>query len=320
MSEDIRVSVEKWLNSIGRDRVLDLRTREEFAEIHIKDSTCIPFGELKKRWFELPHRLSPFTAILPKDTEGVLYKLREWTISDTFTDSPEFWQVAKELDLTTEDEKTSTKLLFKPCPFLEEMIEEVETKLVKRKLAESDHVPTLSCCDVGCGSGRDVAWLCSRPNANWEAHAVDSWRGSLDRTRQLAISLNISEKITTCGAKFNSSGAVKPISSNNTEYTHQETEFLSNQFDLVICIRFLERSSFDILDSLVAPGGFLLYSTFVDGVIEFEKPFGENHRLVLGELKARFGESQGYNVLCDKIEYIEDGRPVNSFLAQKLIN
>ncbi|ORX95424.1 hypothetical protein K493DRAFT_315001 [Basidiobolus meristosporus CBS 931.73] len=309
MSEGVKRSLEKCLGDLVVPRILDLRSEEEFRAKRIKNSTNIPYEELARRWFELPHRRNPFIILLPKDLHGIPDRLQEWTITEAFANTPEFWAAAEELGVVAEGPERSVNLLFSPCPFLEENIEEIEDRLVKGTRSE-----TLSCCDVGCGSGRDVAWLCSRSKVSWSAHAADSWLGSLNRTRQLANSLNLSEKVTTCGARFTSEGTVKSVDSSKSEYTHEGASFLDKQFDLVICIRFLERSSFSIIDKLVAPGGILLYSTFVDGVIEFDKPSGKNHRLELGELKEYFGH---YTILHDRIEYIEDGRPVNSFLAQK---
>ncbi|KAJ1972032.1 hypothetical protein H4R34_005545, partial [Dimargaris verticillata] len=91
-------------------------------------------------------------------------------------------------------------------------------------------------------------------------------------------------------------------------------------FDLVVCIRFLNRWLFSSgqLDRWIKPGGFLLYCTFVE-TKEFpgEHPTDPKHRVQPGELAKWLGPDTGYDIWYDQIETIEDGRHVNSFVARK---
>ncbi|PKY45070.1 hypothetical protein RhiirA4_400641 [Rhizophagus irregularis] len=98
----------------------------------------------------------------------------------------------------------------------------------------------------------------------------------------------------------------------------KEIEFLNKEYDLVISIRFLRREFLSNMASLVKPHGFLLISTFVnDGKHTYKNPRSNSHRLELGELATKF--RKGFEIINDEIELIEDGRPVNSFLARKKI-
>ena len=56
-------------------------------------------------------------------------------------------------------------ILYNPNPFLESQIELVEERLkAKRRMGpnRTEDDGKYTCCDVGCGSGRDVVWLAKR--------------------------------------------------------------------------------------------------------------------------------------------------------------
>lgn len=96
---------------------------------------------------------------------------------------------------------------------------------------------------------------------------------------------------------------------------------LGGAFDLILCVRFLERSFLSHLPRLLRPGGVLLYSTFVDGpgLRAFGRPSGREHVLQRDELAgSMFGPGQGFQVLRDDIDLTADGREVSMFAARKL--
>ncbi|KAG2448304.1 hypothetical protein HYH02_006888 [Chlamydomonas schloesseri] len=96
---------------------------------------------------------------------------------------------------------------------------------------------------------------------------------------------------------------------------------LGGPFDLVLCVRFLERSFLPHLPRLLCPGGVLLYSTFVDGpgLRAFGRPSGREHVLQRDELAgSMFGPAQGFQVLRDDVDLTADGREVSMFAARKL--
>ncbi|KAG2442535.1 hypothetical protein HXX76_002621 [Chlamydomonas incerta] len=96
---------------------------------------------------------------------------------------------------------------------------------------------------------------------------------------------------------------------------------LGGPFDLVLCVRFLERSFLPHLPRLLRPGGVLLYSTFVDGpgLRAFGRPSGREHVLQRDELAgSMFGPGQGFQVLRDDVDLTADGREVTMFAARKL--
>ncbi|KXZ56740.1 hypothetical protein GPECTOR_1g667 [Gonium pectorale] len=100
-----------------------------------------------------------------------------------------------------------------------------------------------------------------------------------------------------------------------------EPPVLAGGFDLVVCVRFLERAFMPRMAAVLRPGGFILFSTFVDGpgLRAFGRPQGREHVLQPEELSTRFfGPEQGFEVLRNEIDAIPDGREVSFFCARKL--
>ena len=79
-------------------------------------------------------------------------------------------------------------------------------------------------------------------------------------------------------------------------------------FHLVHVARFLKREMLAELASLLAPGGLLLFHTFV------EDPPRAQHAVAPGELRSAFA---GLEVLRDDVEAIDDGRELSFFAARK---
>ncbi len=95
-------------------------------------------------------------------------------------------------------------------------------------------------------------------------------------------------------------------------------DFSAVTYDLVVCVRFLERNFFPVLRRMVKPGGFILYQTFVTGTA-YPLTHPTNPKVVLqpGELNSEFGASQGFDLVIDRVEQLPDGRPVHSIVAQR---
>jgi SAM-dependent methyltransferase len=93
----------------------------------------------------------------------------------------------------------------------------------------------------------------------------------------------------------------------------------ARQYDLILCVRFLERALLPQLRRLLRPGGFILYCTFVDGpgLRAFGRPSGHDHVLQPGELAGLFGPAQGFAVVRDDVVLSADGRELSWFVAQR---
>ena len=84
------------------------------------------------------------------------------------------------------------------------------------------------------------------------------------------------------------------------------------QHDLVVCVRFLVPALLPQLDKLVRVGGFVVYQHFYEGCTH---PANVLHP---GQLQEALGAN--WEVWCDEVEILGDGRPVNNFVARKMKN
>jgi tellurite methyltransferase len=84
------------------------------------------------------------------------------------------------------------------------------------------------------------------------------------------------------------------------------------QFDFVHVSRYLHRPLFPIIRNLVAPGGFVLYSTFMHP--SQGKPRRKRFLLQENELAAVFSD---FDVHMFQHTKLDDGRPFQVILAQK---
>ncbi|CAG8634114.1 13117_t:CDS:1 [Funneliformis caledonium] len=340
----LKSTLNHWLCSSQRQLLLDLRSSHNHDACRIIPSTCIPLDDIKKHLFELPPKSLPFAVLEPHDHKGVAQKLlidQGWKVPWIFVEGEELWKVSRELGIleehannngnNTENESNLSNrhgwVLFQPSPFLMNNIDFIENSL---KTLSSNHV--FNCLDVACGSGRDVAWLSSRQTVDWRTTAIDAMSGALDRTRRLASRSGVLNKIQTVHVKIMTNGSVKKYqefppgddvsgkvetrTKLDNSIKENQIEFLKKKYDLVLSIRFLNREFLPTMANLVKPDGFLLISTFVnDGEHTYKNPQSNSHRLELGELDIKFQKE--FEVIKDEIELIEDGRPVNSFLARK---
>ncbi|KAJ1953506.1 hypothetical protein IWQ62_005976 [Dispira parvispora] len=387
-TRDLSPSVPVRLDS----KLLDFRPVRDYKHYHLYPSVNFPNPNFdSQRLFELPAKTVPLDVLVPNDSLGrpylapalLLYD-KGWLVdhivfiqdscveSDGTSEestagksvgSDPGWSLARKLGVLVHDGYLCNgvldqghHVLFDPCPSLHRSIAQIEVALGQVKGDKNWMV-----CDLGCGSGRDLVWLCTRhwrrssttPSPalsdsksnypQWYGLGVDAVLGGLRRVRQLTFQLNSSDNVTLCHGKFHYDGPLRlksPLDcpdlanpSNSPLSTTITTEMstlptlgtepiatLQGPFDLVLAIRFLHRPLFSQgqVDRWVAPGGFVLCSTFVETPEHpNEHPQGPKHRLQPGELAAWFGPTQGYEIWYDEIECIEDGRHVNSFLARK---
>lgn len=236
-------------------------------------------------------------------------------------------------------------------------------------------VMTFRVLDIGCGSGRDLAWLATRNSilrvphsadeqvmdvrVAWECVGLDSWHGALQRAAEVlalgevpagpgGVTLHLVQIGPGAGditplplpPTANGAGQLQVLRrylanphlstvpheynwSGSSEAGSRDSSTVSalGRFDLLLCVRFLERSFLQNMPKLLKPGGVILFSTFVDGpgLRKFGRPQGRDHVLQPDELaKSFFGPQQGFKVLLDEVETIFDGREISMFCARKL--
>lgn len=137
--------------------------------------------------------------------------------------------------------------------------------------------------DVACGDGRAGLLL-----------ALNGARVLLvDRTEQARESLR--ELGDPPGARFRAMDLETP----------EPPDFGDARFGAVLVFRFLHRPLIPVLKRCLAPGGLLLYETYLTGQEAFGRPRRPEHLLRPGELAAWFS---GWEIL-EHFEGFEDGPP-----------
>ena len=151
--------------------------------------------------------------------------------------------------------------------------------------------------DLASGSGRDAALLCCRYGFDFvcaldrDGRALSRWTRLLDR-HQVAPESRVAVE-ATIRAEGDLTAALAS---------------LPGPWNLIHAARFLKREMLAELATLLAPGGILLYHTFV------EDPPRAQHAVAPGELRRAFSSLE---VLRDDVEAIDDGRELSFFAARK---
>ena len=116
--------------------------------------------------------------------------------------------------------------------------------------------------DVGAGSGRDVAFLTS---LGYSCFALDNRRPFLEKA--VALSRRMLLTTTTATTKNSTATATTSAAAATALETHISSSlpFRESTADLILCVRFLERSLLPNLCRYLRVGGFLCYSHFLEG-------------------------------------------------------
>jgi len=274
------------------DGILDLRAAEEYQAGHLKESTWIPWEILPDSLNELP--ASPSTLFLVGSKQAIeqasiFLDLKGYKVNGSLViennDSMQEW--AQKLPNQVVSGKES-RSLWRPTPLLKEWLQILEQRGIDPKQVK----PRLTALDVGCGGGRDSVFLAKH---GWQVLGNDQEARVLKRAKQLANRSGASVKFKCCDLK--KTGC-----------------FPEHTFNAILVIRYLNRDLFTQIDSALAPEGFLIYQTFAEGVEAFGSPKNPNFILAHGELREIFAS---YQIIVDRIDQLDDGRPVVSFIAQK---
>eukprot|EP00933_Yihiella_yeosuensis_P010023 TRINITY_DN116255_c0_g1_i1.p1 TRINITY_DN116255_c0_g1~~TRINITY_DN116255_c0_g1_i1.p1 ORF type:complete len:234 (+),score=36.17 TRINITY_DN116255_c0_g1_i1:249-950(+) len=191
--------------------------------------------------------------------------------------------------------------LFSPSPLIAQsfgLLESLQTHLPGER--------PLRALDIGCGSGREAIVLAT---LGWEVTGLDRDRRGLNRwidlaerqgCRHLCHPLCITtEKEGDLCAKLQEAAANKEDST-------------TCLWHLITVNRHLHRPTLAEISSLLAPGGLLLYHTFMEVC---EHPPDMKSKLRSGELKETF--SPPLEVLRDEELAVDDGRILSFFVAKK---
>jgi SAM-dependent methyltransferase len=136
--------------------------------------------------------------------------------------------------------------------------------------ALSSHAPRhgRTALDVACGSGRNAVYLSLE---SYDVTALDRLPDALERCADLARRSATGVRTLQCDLEF--PGALDDLSA-----------------DLVVVVRYLERSLFGPLRRAVRSGGLLVYETFTSDQAELGHPRNPRFLLQPGELRQAFAD------------------------------
>ncbi len=146
-----------------------------------------------------------------------------WKVLWSLGDSEELWAAASELGVLEMGSEgpfsiaaLRRRFLFKPCPLLEQRIEQIEREVTQRRCSGDPRakVPSqlrLRCLEPGCGSGRNLAWLAARESqvalsggtcvdVRWDVVGLDSWSVLFQPASSHLLQLLLSHDLSRFGA------------------------------------------------------------------------------------------------------------------------
>lgn len=264
--------------------VIDCRRAECYQQGHQIGAVNLPFDSLEYRLFELPTTHTPLSLQGDSDALAiaqVFLQSKGYAILHTQVLDTAF---IKHLQASTQWETgASVYRAWQPCYLLQAWPE----------IAKRHKITPKKGIDLACGSGRDSVYLATQ---GWQMTGVDYLPRALEKARFLA---NIHQV--------------------NVEFLAMDIEkdaeqLLPQRFDLLLVVRYLHRPLFEMIDQLLAPGGVLLFQTFMQEAKAFGRLKSDKHLLRIGELREQFAH---YQILRDEIDFLDDGRPLSSFIAQK---
>ena len=249
--------------------LIDLRPRDDYIRQHLASSSSMPVSELELRMFELPPPGEWPLTLLGSDEQiaqaQALIKPRGW-MAEELVARPSTWNLA-EVRSGPPEQLTPH---MRPNSFLASIVQSVGSQL-----------PTGAAVDVGCGSGRDAVYIAQQTRST--TYGIDNHRAALERGKALA---------RTCGV--------------DVRFLHSDIRKAGlaippeDPLVLVHGCRFLHRQLFETLPEALAPGGIVVWSTFLEGCEELAPPFRASRRLEKGEMRSLLGGAQGFDVLHDE--------------------
>jgi tellurite methyltransferase len=239
---------------LGDFAVLDVRDAAAFGAGHLAGSGNVPRAELRARTPELPRREAPLLVVAadaPTAAAAAAELARLGFANVAWLDAP-LAVLAGGLASSGPSAR-----LWRPAPFLEEILPRLPAPRPGARAA----------LDVAAGAGREAVHLALQ---GFEVEARDRDPDALALAEALAVRNGV--QITTVLTDLEDEAAALP----------------PDRFQLVVCFRFLHRPLFRQLERTLAPGGRLVYETFLLGQEKIGRPRRERFLLRPGELESAF--------------------------------
>ena len=270
--------------------LLDCRSAAAFYQGHHRNAINIPSAELSQRLHELPKRNQSLQVCGDSDSlaqaQSTLHA-KGYTIETCIEwDSAYADQLMRQGLLALGVSQTR---LWEAGGLVQRFI---------RDLAPQYAIKPGKGLDLACGAGRDTVYLGLH---GWQMTGVDYLPGAIKRTQQLAQQ----QQVAVTSLLLDLEKDANPFA---------DTRLATQSFDLLCVARYLHRPLLPLLPTLLAPGGVLLYQTFMQGSEQFGSPRNPNYLLRPHELAQTFAD---LDIVLDEIEYLEDGRPLSAFMARR---
>lgn len=270
--------------------LIDCRPFADYTQGHIQAACSLPAAELFARLHELPKRSKTLQLCGKMEDLAVA---RPFLIERGYTLLPDInWsaQLAEQLTQSNQLEVgTQSKQWWQAALLLQRFIAEI---MPQHQIQPSEGL------DLACGAGRDLIYLAQQ---GWRMTGVDWSADSIARVQQLALSQHLT---------------IKTLLRDLETDTQPLPEFKPASFGLICVARYLHRPLFPLIRELLKPGGVIIYQTFMQGCenAAIGRPRNPKFLLAPNELADQF---QGFELLLDELELLEDGRPVSAFIARK---
>lgn len=264
--------------------IIDCRPLDDYMTAHLQGAVSIPAAVLSQRLYELPSK--DFPIRLAGDAKHLaaavaLLQYKGYRIAEQIVlDGAALQQLQADNKL---EQGHTLHRAWQPCPLLQQW----------PILAEKWQIKPGKGLDLACGNGRDAVFLALQ---GWQMTAIDYLPRALNKAQSLAQHFQVDVRLQALDLEQNSTGTI------------------DEQFDLLLIARYLHRPLLAKLSALLKPGGVLLYQTFMQDAKQWGSPKSPQHLLADKELANYFSQ---LTILRDTIDYLADGRPVSSFVAQK---
>jgi rhodanese-related sulfurtransferase len=241
-------------DALSSHAVVDVRDAADFALRHLAGSGHLPLDELSTRRGELPPRDA---ALLVVAGDGARAEEAARRVEDLGYGRVA-WLDASPAELPEGLLSDGpARPLWRPSPFLEQVAERLpDPRAARRRVL-----------DLAAGAGRESVFMALR------GYQVDAWdhdRGALDKAAAMARRHGVTIATETC------------------DFETREPRLPVAAHDVVMVFRFLHRPLFPRIAAAVAPGGFVVYETYLRGQERFGRPRHPRFLLDSGELPRHF--------------------------------
>jgi tellurite methyltransferase len=261
--------------------IVDVRSEDCFKKLHLKSSANIPWHTYFSRLSELPDPAKDF-IIVADDLQVAIVKhtleSRRHKPSQVVS-----WQDIQKLKLSPDNYSSGCACneLWSANPLLSEFL-----KIAPPKKTNPLYI------DLACGAGRELVYMAQQ---GFQAIGYD--------------------RMPDCGARALSLAAPSKssVEVNQDDIEHENFQ-IQKQADVISVFRFLHRPLLNKIDAWLAPQGYIVYQTFMQGCEKFGSPKNPNFLLKPNELATRFST---FDIKVNRVDYLPDGRPMQSFIAKK---